>query len=89
MTRDRFAFLWRHCHVYEDENIEEEVNEDTTSDSDDISDDELLINIFENEASKYGMDENSDFSDDSSAFSDECGDGGHTILKNESRSSQK
>eukprot|EP00957_Ditylum_brightwellii_P021929 1654161-Ditylum_brightwellii.AAC.2 len=45
MTRDKFAFLWHHFHVYEDENIEEEAIEDRTSDSDNISDDDNLQEI--------------------------------------------
>eukprot|EP00957_Ditylum_brightwellii_P077904 5921361-Ditylum_brightwellii.AAC.1 len=32
MTRDRFAFLWHHFYVYDNDNIEEE--EDTTSEDD-------------------------------------------------------
>eukprot|EP00957_Ditylum_brightwellii_P098297 7489762-Ditylum_brightwellii.AAC.1 len=28
MTRDRFAFLWRHFQVYEDQNIKEEEDSD-------------------------------------------------------------
>eukprot|EP00957_Ditylum_brightwellii_P040736 3083395-Ditylum_brightwellii.AAC.1 len=55
----------------------------------DDSDDELIINFFENEASKYGIDEDSDFSNDSSALSDDGSDAGHTILKKESRCLQK
>eukprot|EP00957_Ditylum_brightwellii_P134956 10289786-Ditylum_brightwellii.AAC.1 len=57
--------------------------------NDDFGDDDLPISFFENEASKYDMDEDSDLSDDSNAFSDECGDAGHTILKNKSKSTQK
>eukprot|EP00957_Ditylum_brightwellii_P044991 3412638-Ditylum_brightwellii.AAC.1 len=40
MTRDRFAFLWHHFHVYDNENIKEE--EDTTSEDDEGSDDHNL-----------------------------------------------
>eukprot|EP00957_Ditylum_brightwellii_P075566 5743391-Ditylum_brightwellii.AAC.1 len=35
------------------------------------------------------MDEGSGLSDDSSAFSDECGDARHTILKKKSTTTQK
>eukprot|EP00957_Ditylum_brightwellii_P157810 12011835-Ditylum_brightwellii.AAC.1 len=55
----------------------------------DDSDDGLIINCFENEASKYDINEDSAFSDDSSAFSDDGGDAGHTMLKRDFRCSGK
>eukprot|EP00957_Ditylum_brightwellii_P175718 13379536-Ditylum_brightwellii.AAC.1 len=57
--------------------------------NDDIVDDELLINFFENESSKVDMDEGSGLNDDSTAYSDECGATGHTILKKKPTCTQK
>eukprot|EP00957_Ditylum_brightwellii_P051996 3944141-Ditylum_brightwellii.AAC.1 len=56
---------------------------------DDIVDDELLINIFEDESSEVDMDEGSDLGDDFTAYSDKCGASGHTILKKKPISTQK
>ena len=39
LTRDRFSFLWRHIHVYDDEDIdveEEEVDKENTEEDDDL-----------------------------------------------------
>eukprot|EP00957_Ditylum_brightwellii_P201995 15328115-Ditylum_brightwellii.AAC.1 len=55
----------------------------------DDNDDESLIDFFENEASKYNIDGDSDFSDDSSACSDDRGDIRHITLSKKSRCSQK
>eukprot|EP00957_Ditylum_brightwellii_P205784 15345392-Ditylum_brightwellii.AAC.1 len=55
----------------------------------DDSYDESLIDFFENKASKYNIDEDSDFSDDSSTCSDDGCDAGHTTLNKKSRHSQE
>eukprot|EP00957_Ditylum_brightwellii_P109102 8323477-Ditylum_brightwellii.AAC.1 len=56
---------------------------------DDIVDDELLINFFENMSCKVGTDEGSGLSDDSTAYNDECAAAGHTVLKKKPTSTQK
>eukprot|EP00957_Ditylum_brightwellii_P032763 2484111-Ditylum_brightwellii.AAC.1 len=57
--------------------------------NDDFIDDKLLINFFENESFKVDMDKDSGLGDDSSTFSDEYGDAGHTIIEKKSTSIQK
>eukprot|EP00957_Ditylum_brightwellii_P152473 11606490-Ditylum_brightwellii.AAC.1 len=57
MTRDRFAFLWCHFHVYEDQNIEEA--EDTTSEDDEGSGDDNLQEMYL-ERVQQEQDENED-----------------------------
>eukprot|EP00957_Ditylum_brightwellii_P081213 6177998-Ditylum_brightwellii.AAC.1 len=74
MTRDRFAFLWCHFYAYKDENIEEEINAHTTSDSDEVSDDnlqELNLERVQQEQEEEDDDDKSDVEDNNETNEEE------------------